>query len=235
MTKTVKIDAFPQSAFRYRKDHTIVAIDIIRASTTVTTAVSLGRTIFPVSSTDEAFVRADALKAPLLVGEIGGNIPYGFHITNSPAEIVKRTDNDRPMVFLSSSGTRLMVNADSGRPVYIGCLRNLSAMAKHFNKRFKRLALLGAGTRGQFRREDQIGCAWLAERLLDCGFIPEDEETEEIIKRWMGADLECIRHGRSADYLNSTGQERDLEFVLNHFDDLDTLPIMRSGVVLRLR
>jgi len=233
MKRTVKIDSFPESALKYCKSHTIVAVDILRASTTVTTAVDLGRRVFPVCTTDEAFVKALAFKNPMLVGEIGGNTPYGFHITNSPAQIAERTDHNRPMVFLSSSGTRLMSNADSGRPVYISCLRNLSAVAGHLQKRFKRVAVLGAGTRGQFRREDQIGCAWLAERLLEYGFVPEDAATEEIISRWQGVDIRYVRHGRSAAYLKRTGQERDLEFILNHIDDLDVVPVMRDGEVSR--
>src|SRR5205085_231772 len=84
----------------------IVAVDVIRATTTAVTAVALGRICFPVPSL-EAAVRIEAkLERPLLVGELGGNMPHGFDLTNSPAALAKRTDVSRPMILLSSSGTK---------------------------------------------------------------------------------------------------------------------------------
>ena len=47
---TVVIDCFPESAKKYRDSHAIVAVDVIRATTTVVTAVSLGWECFPTQS-----------------------------------------------------------------------------------------------------------------------------------------------------------------------------------------
>ena len=109
MSGTVVIDCFPEHAARYRNWDAIVVVDVIRATTTATTAVSLGRRVFPVQTTDEASIVASTLTEPLLVGELGGNMPYGFDITNSPAEVARRTDTHRPMVLVSSSGIQLLL------------------------------------------------------------------------------------------------------------------------------
>lgn len=231
---SVVIDCFPESAFKYRDTHTIIAIDVIRASTTIATALSLGRRVLPVRTTDEAFVVAKSLADPLLVGEIGGNVPFGFDMTNSPAEIASRPDHHRPMVFISSSGTQLMLNADNGRNVIIGCFRNISAISGYLKGVNGRVAILGAGTRGQFRREDQMCCAWIAEKLVNYGFAPEDEKTPEYIENWRGVSPQEALGGRSAEFLRKTNQERDLEFVVSHIDDLDIIPALKNGEIRKL-
>jgi 2-phosphosulfolactate phosphatase len=229
MKGTVVIDCFPESADRYRASHAIVAIDVIRATTTATTAMSLGRRVFPARTSDEAAVTAAALQDPLLVGELGGNTPFGFDLTNSPAQIAVRTDMHRPMVLVSSSGTQLVMNAIGAEAVYLACLRNYTAVGRHLAGVHTRIAVLGAGTRGQFRREDQIGCALVAARLIAEGFFPENQETIDYVASWQSPQFETIRAGRSAEYLRKSGQEHDLDFILSHIDDLDTVPMLVDG------
>jgi 2-phosphosulfolactate phosphatase len=229
----VSIDCFPESADKYRSSHAIVAIDVIRATTTATTALDRGRRVFPARTADEATIVASRLENALLVGELGGNMPVGFDATNSPAEMSQRTDTHRPMVLVSSSGTQLMMNAVGAEGVYLACLRNYSAVARLLASRHTRIAVIGAGTRGQFRREDQIGCALVAKQLLAAGFRPENEQTEGYLARWsersMPELLEVVGSGKSAQYLRGSNQEADLEFVLSHVDDLDLVPRLLDG------
>ncbi len=200
-------------------------IDVIRATTTATTAVSLGRRVFPARTTDEAFVIASTQEDPLLVGELGGNMPYGFDMTNSPAQIAAlKDDGNRPMVLVTSSGMDLLMNAAGSEAVYIACFRNFSAVTQHIIGRHEKVAILGAGTRGQFRREDQMCCAWIAENLVKSGYQAQTSQTKEYIYRWNGASPEMILDGRSAEYLKKSNQEADLEFIINHIDDLDITP-----------
>jgi 2-phosphosulfolactate phosphatase len=128
------------------------------------------------------------------------------------------------MVMVSSSGTQLLLNAVGAEAIYLACLRNASAVARHLYGMHERVAILGAGSRGQFRREDQMGCAWVAGRLLDAGYRAENERTSDLVSRWRHARVDELRSGKSADYLVRSGQQEDLEFVLSHIDDLDTVP-----------
>ena len=232
MKGTVVIDCFPESAERYRDRYAIVVVDVIRATTVATTAVSMGRRVFPAKTTDEACVIAATLNDPLLVGELGGNKPYGFHMTNSPVEIAAREDVHRPMVLVSSSGTQLLLNAVGSEAIYLACFRNVSAVARHIGGRHERIAVLGAGSRGQFRREDQIGCAWVAEKLVEAGYLSETQKTSDLVSRWHNASADEIRGGKSAEYLNRSGQLQDLEFILDHIDDLDTVPSLVNGELI---
>ena len=232
MDGTVIIDCFPKSAERYRDGYAIIVVDVIRATTVATTALHMGRRVFPAQTTDDAAIIAKTLKNPLLVGELGGNMPYGFDLTNSPALIAKRKDVHRPMVLVSSSGTQLMLNASGSKAVYLGCFRNVSSIAQFISEKHNRVAVLGAGSRGQFRREDQMGSAWIAEKLIMSGYTPEDQKTEDLVYRWHGVNPEEIRGGKSAEYLMQSGQQQDLEYILAHIDDLETVPYLLNGELI---
>ncbi len=221
MTRTVVIDFFPESALYYKHGYGVVAVDVIRASTTIATAVSMGRRCFPVPSLEAARRVAARLSNPLLAGELGGIMPRGFEMNNSPAELATRTDVSRPLVLLSSSGTKLIHLARECEAAYIACFRNFEFLSWYLAGRHSRLALIGAGRRGERRVEDLICCAWMARQLIGSGYVTENRETEETVKRWGAATTDAILSGPSADYLIRSGQGRDLVFILTHIADLE--------------
>lgn len=231
----VVIDFLADSAARYRDDHAIVAVDVIRATTTAVTALSLGFRCFPVPSLEHAVPLAGRLDGPLLVGELGGNTPYGFDLTNSPAQVTQVTELQRPIILLSSSGTSLVFESRSAEAAYVACLRNYRAVARHVAARHQRVAVLGAGTRGEFREEDQLCCAWIAEQLVDGGFAAANEETTALIDRWRGQPVERIVESRSVAYLRDSGQLADLDFILAHVDDLDEVHLMDGEELVAAR
>lgn len=231
--KTVVIDCFPESVARYRDGYAIVAVDVIRATTTAITCVVLGRKCFPVPSIDAAVPLAARLPNPLLVGELGGTMPYGFDLNNSPAALEGRTDIHRPMIFLSTSGTPLICGAAESQAVYVACLRNYHAQIAHLIAHHPKVAIIGAGSRAEFREEDQLCCAWIAEGLLAAGYESENEETSAIVERWKGAPVESITTGASARYLRNTGQMKDLDYILAHVDDLNEVYRFERGQIIK--
>ncbi len=218
--RTVAIDGFLEKCDRPLEGYATVAVDVIRASTTAVTAVATGRRCFPVPTVEAATLMASEFESVLLAGEVGGNLPFGFEVTNSPYEMAIRTDIDRPMILVSSSGTRLMARLEANGPAYVGCFRNYNYLIQHLAKKHNKVLVVGAVTRGEFREEDQMCCAWIAEGLIAAGFRSEDDETSRIVERWSGAPHDAFLGSASVKYLRSTGQERDLDFVLSHFDDL---------------
>ncbi len=221
MAGTVVIDSFPESAAHYQAGYAIVAVDVIRATTMAVTAVAGGRRCFPVSTVQEAFSLATRLDHPILAGELGGDIPTGFEMSNSPADLVLRTDIHRPLILLSSSGTQLIARARGADAVYLACFRNFSATARTAANH-SRVAVIGAGSRGEFRKEDQMCCAWVAQQLIQDGYVAQNERTQEIVQRWKDCPPDTCANGNSAKYLRNSGQERDLDFILASIDDLDT-------------
>jgi len=221
MTRTVAIDCFPESVRNY-PDCAIVAVDVIRATTTAITAVASGRRCYPAATLEEATVLESRLRAedPLLAGELGGSTPYGFEMTNTPAGIAKRDDTHRPLILLSTSGTAVIGESVHCQGSYIACLRNLRAQSEYLVGRHGKIACIGAGARGEFPEEDQLCCAWIAERLVRSGYRPANEQTQRIIERWSGARTDAFLISKSVDYLRRTDQLNDLDFILAHVDDL---------------
>src|SRR5690348_7816619 len=150
MQKTVVIDAFPESVSRYCDGHAIVAVDVVRATTTAITAVVCGHRCFPVASVDSALKLAARLDNPLLAGEEQGIMPAGFDMNNSPTELLALGDHARPVVLLSSSGTKLCYEASRCNTAFLACLRNYGSTARHLMANFAAVAIIGAGSRGQF-------------------------------------------------------------------------------------
>ncbi len=233
MTASVVIDCFPSSVARYAADHAIVAVDVIRATTLVVTAVAAGRRCLVAADLAEAFALRDRLGDAVLAGELAGDMPQGFDMNNSPADLAAREDIGRPLVTLSTSGTELMLQASrSPLGAHVACFRNVSAVARHLVGSHERVAVIGAGSRNEFREEDQMCCAWVAELLVASGYRPETAETAEIIERWHGAPAAACEGGNSVAYLRRSGQLRDRDFIMAHVDDLDLVISVEGNEVV---
>ena len=112
-----------------------------------------------------------------------------------------------------------------------GDVRGLPAQLSCTGEAFDRLP--SKGSRGQFREEDQLCCAWIAEGLLAAGYEAENAQTLSIVERWSGAPLEAMTSGASTEYLRKTGQTRDLDFILAHVNDLDEIYRFERGQVIK--
>lgn len=234
MANTVTIDCFSTSPKSYDNAHAVVAVDVIRATTTAITAVTLGRRCYPVVSVETAMTLSRRLGNALLAGEIGGIMPGGFDLNNSPAAIAARTDIARPMILVSSSGTRLLWASRNAEIVHLACFRNAAAVARSVAGLHEQITIIGAGSRGEFREEDQICSAWIAADLIEQGYLAGDAQTSEVVERWGSAPASACIRGKSASYLRRSGQEIDLDFVLQHVNDLDEVFVFDAGEVVRV-
>ncbi|MBA3383444.1 MAG: 2-phosphosulfolactate phosphatase [Actinobacteria bacterium] len=230
---TVVIDCFPASVARYVSDHAIVAVDVIRATTTAQTAVALGRRCFPVPTLENALATAAELEDPLLMGELGGSVPFGFELQNSPAALAAQPGNRRPVVLLSTSGTQVLHESRGAEAAYAASLRNVEAQSRAA-ARHERVAIVGAGARGEFREEDQLCAAWIASRLVQLGHQPENEQTESLIAQWGNEPVEAFLNSNSVEYLRRTDQLRDLDFILAHVDDLTSAFALSGSELIEL-
>jgi 2-phosphosulfolactate phosphatase len=229
----VAIDCFASSVAQYSDGHAIVAVDVIRATTVAVTAVASGRRCVVARGLDDAFALRDRLGNAVLAGELAGTMPDGFDMNNSTADIAARKDVHRPLVMLSSSGTALILEAGTSRlGAYVACFRNFEAVARHLSASPRPVAVIGAGSRGEFREEDQMCCAWVAEALVAAGYRPSSRQTTEIIDRWSGVPVSACENGTSVAYLRRSGQMRDFEFIATHVADLDLVCAIEANEVV---
>jgi 2-phosphosulfolactate phosphatase len=231
MSRSVVIDCLAESVQRYRSGWAIVVVDVIRATTTAVTAAAAGRRCFPAPTLEAALAIARGIANPLLAGESSGVMPAGFEMDNSPAQLAERIDTHRPLVLVSSSGTKVIHEAAACEAVYLACFRSYSVLAGHLAGSHHQVAVIGAGTKGEFREEDQICCAWIAAALMSRGYLPGSRQTTEVVTRWHDAPAEACLCSRSVDFLKRTGRHRDLDFILGHIDDLQQVFQIRNGEV----
>ena len=89
--------------------------------------------------------------------------------TTAPRNWSAAHDTHRPLVLVSSSGTKVIHEAAGCEAIYLGCFRSYSMLAGYLAGRHARVAVIGAGSKGEFREEDQICCAWIAAGLMSQG------------------------------------------------------------------
>jgi 2-phosphosulfolactate phosphatase len=229
--RQVVIDYLPQSVSRYRPGWAIVAVDVIRATTTAITAAATGWRCFPAPTIEAALALAQEFDNPLLAGESGGKMPAAFEMDNSPAQLASRSDTERPLVLVSSSGTKVIHEAAGCEAIYLSCFRNHSVMPGYLAGRHDRVAIIGAGSRGEFREEDQACCAWIAAGLMKQGYLPKNPQTAALVIRWCDQPPEACLGSPSVSFLKRTDRLRDLDFIFAHIDDLQAVFAVRNGEV----
>ena len=77
-------------------------------------------------------------------------------------------------------------------------------------------------------------CAWIGELLLQHGYVAENSKTVEMVSKWSGAPASALISSKSVDYLRRTGQLHDLEYILNHIDDLRSAYVMDGDEVIEV-
>lgn len=106
-----------------------IAVDVVRASTTILTLVEAGVSAVRFAvSLDEARARADATTPRgILVGEQGGIIAPGFDLDNSPLAVRGASVAGRVAVVRTSNGTVLLSRLTAASSTLIGSIRNGAA------------------------------------------------------------------------------------------------------------
>lgn len=146
-----------------------VIIDILRASSTITTALDNGAlNVVPCGSVEDAFQLRAAFGADrvLLGGERGGIRIDGFDLGNSPFEYPREIVQGKVVVFTTTNGTKALLRASQAEEVYIGCFLNLSAVCQRLMASTRPVHLVCAGTDGQVTGEDVLFAGALCDLLV---------------------------------------------------------------------
>ena len=148
---------------------TAVVIDVLRATTTLTTAFANGaRAVLPAATVPEAHALRDRTPGALLCGERDGRKIEGFDLGNSPAEYDAAIVAGRTLVFASTNGSQAMLAARAARRTLLGAFVNASAVVRAVGGDAA-VTLVCAGKLGRFCLEDAACAGLLCARLADRG------------------------------------------------------------------
>lgn len=142
----------------------VVVIDVLRASTTIATALANGaRAVIPLESSDEVVMRAKAFdRSELkLAGERQMRPIPGFDLGNSPREFTREAVEGKTVLLSTTNGTSAIAAVQGPRDVVIGSYVNFSAVLTMLRTALRGgtdIAIVCAGRERQFSLED-AACA----------------------------------------------------------------------------
>jgi len=227
--KVVRIDALPESAWRYAGYDAIVCVDVLLSSTTIVTALAQGRRVFAAPTPAHAAWFKSRAKDALVVTDSPDHADDEVALSG-PAALAAAEGRASDVIHVSPFA-EMLAAAMPRAAVHVACLRNLEATAAELAARHARVAILGAGDRDEVSTEDQMAAAWLAMRLRSRGFEIEGRDTAAEVDRWATPDVSLVGWSRSAERLRVRGRAEDVEFVLAHFDDLQVVAAYAGGEV----
>ncbi|MEM1056687.1 MAG: 2-phosphosulfolactate phosphatase [Bacteroidota bacterium] len=220
------------------KDHRVVMVDVLRASTTIATAIANGaRGIIPATDTGEAGRLAATLDADasLLGGERDGKRVDGFGAGNSPAEYGPEAVDGKTVVLTTTNGTRALAKAKAGRSVAIGGFVNSQRAADFLAEGLAAGTpglILCAGWYGRVSLEDAL-CAGLLVHLATppekAGALSDPAKIAYALYQGSRDDIErAIRGTEHGRRLQGLGSGDDIARCAA-LDELDVLPVLNDG------
>ena len=193
---------FPALSARDLRDTTCVVIDVLRATSSMITALANGaREIFPVAEIAEALAMKQRFPDFLLAGERHGlriqaslTGSMDFDLGNSPREFTAANVAGHSIIWTTTNGTRALRACESSESVILASLLNLDTVVDHLQKIMTpRLIFVCAGTIDAAAFEDIFTAGALISEL-----------------RSRGVDIECSDAAQVAwRSFRDTGNDRD--------------------------
>ncbi|MEE8251788.1 MAG: 2-phosphosulfolactate phosphatase [Gemmatimonadales bacterium] len=150
----------------------VLVIDILRATTTMVTALANGaRAILSAETADEAMRMAQNLKSDdlLLAGERNLERIDGFTLGISPLEMTSEVVAGKQLIMMTTNGSVALAAVGLGNPVLIAAALNFTAVAQAANEAFEdagEIVIVCAGREGMFALEDAYAAGRFVQSLI---------------------------------------------------------------------
>lgn len=213
---------------------TTVVVDLLRASTTIATALARGaRDIIPAESPERAMELRNAIgrSSTLLCGERKGEMIPGFDLGNSPREYTAERVGDKRLIFASSNGSAAILAASEATRMCVGALVNARAVIRWVESHDDDCAILCSGKLGRFSGEDAACAGYFVTALEPHGFMATNDGARAAARlaaivgdHW----LEFLASTDHGGYLLELGFGADFPVVCD-VNSLDVLPVWHEN------
>lgn len=222
------IDFDPQSAPQYvEQGYSIVVVDVLRATSTIIVAMKQGaKKIFLCAEIEEAISLRNSHGA-LLIGERGGDKIKDFDFTNSPHDLSQTILHNSTIAITTTTGTRLIAASRNASNILIGSTLNAKSVAQKMKTLDSKWAIIGAGSHGEFRPEDKVGCALIAMCYLEETSSVPTQATKSFVKEYSTNTAYHIIHSPSTEKLLRLGRACDVNFVLRTMNQYSDVPVVK--------
>ncbi|MBL7942444.1 MAG: 2-phosphosulfolactate phosphatase [Flavobacteriales bacterium] len=235
--KLVEVCYSPGQYYLYKEKFEIaVVIDVLRATSAITTALHCGvEKIIPVSTVEEA--RDYLGRGYIAAAEREGEVVEGFDFGNSPYAYMDPALKGQTIVLTTTNGTRAIQMASDTPIVVIGCLNNLEVLCQYLIEQHKNTLIIASGWKDKINLEDTICGGAIADALLESRRFRSDEDSTVAAKfiyrsarEHLWSLLRASSHRRRLIKLNIT---RDVKYCLT-LNSVPTIPILRDGALVKL-
>lgn len=236
MVKTIDVCLSPDLMHLYNvSDKTVVVVDILRATSCMTTAFAHGiNAIKPFAKLDDCL----AMKAQgyFTAGERDGKKVEGVDLGNSPFEYMHEKLKGQNIAFTTTNGTQAIAKSEGAKEIIIGSFLNLSTVANYLRSSENNVLVVCAGWKGKVNLEDTLFAGALVELLKDniepdCDAPLMAQHLYNQAKHDMVAFLQQSSHVKRLARLNI---HKDIEFCLTA-DQYNVLPILQNGLLKPLQ
>ncbi|HUT99469.1 MAG TPA: 2-phosphosulfolactate phosphatase [bacterium] len=217
---------------------TAVVLDVLRATTTVTTALFNGAAaVVPFADLEECRAYKKIEPDVLLGGEREGVRPPGFDLGNSPLEYTPEKVAGRRIAYTTTNGTRALAACRGAEEVLLGALVNRRAVAERLAAGHRDATLVCAGKRGGSNLEDTYCAGAIIDSMESLAADGVDLSDRALIVLALfrapdaGAVLERCEHGRA---LVGLGFSDDVAYC-GRMDVVGTVGVLENGEIRAAR
>jgi 2-phosphosulfolactate phosphatase len=211
---------------------TIVVIDILRATSTMTVAMENGaRAIYPVRDIETA---SRAGSSFVKAGERNGEKVEGFDLGNSPREFNPDIVRNRDIVMTTTNGTRAIAMSENAQEILIASYRNIDATLKHVKASGNDVVLFCSGWKDVVNVEDTLFAGELASKLQQSGYEIENDATHVAIAVYLqhqNQPKEIINQASHAQRISRLSADDDIDICLMRNTYHEALKVV-DGVVI---
>ena len=218
---------------------TTVVIDVLRASSTIITALANGaKEVVPVGTIEFAVKVSGGIFGgqTLLGGERNTKKIEGFALGNSPSEYTKEIVSGKTIVFYSTNGSRAIVKAKYSANLFICSFNNLSALAEHLNKLGEDVIILCSANNNFLSLEDSVCAGMLVNELntdnTNITLTDASKSALTLFKSFGKNILKLLSETEHGELLINNGFESDLKSCAE-LNSTEVIPFY-SGNVLKV-
>lgn len=218
-------------------DTTVVVVDLLRATSVISTAFHFGiKEVIPVSTLEEAKKYLTNINT-IVAAERNAEPIDGFKYGNSPFQYMNNDISGKTLVLTTTNGTKA-INLARNYNLITASFINSDAVCNYLNSLENDILILCSGWKGVFNLEDSIFSGFLVNKLIskkdyniNCDSVLASLELHKNSKKNYFKFLSNSAHRKRLKHLNI---EKDTLFCLNPNITSNIIPTLKNGKLVRM-
>lgn len=213
----------------------VVVIDVLRATSAITTAFYNGvLKMIPVATVEEALEYQK--NGFMVAAERNGEIVEGFDLGNSPFGYMNSKVKGKTIAITTTNGTQAIEAAKKAHKIIIASFLNLDAVVDHLKAEKKDVLFVCAGWKNKFNLEDTLLAGAIADKLIfNCGFDTNCDSTLAAIDLYKLAKHDLVKYLANSSHRNRLAKldlERDIKYCLTP-NQCPVVPVMKGKFLVK--